>query len=510
MISITCGRCKKDLQVEDELAGKEVNCPGCQAQVGVPQPESLSDTSEATALGADRKGLETQALPSQQSWEFLAPAEKPDEIGRLGPYRVLKVLGAGGMGVVFRAEDPYLERVVALKAMLPAMASNPSAKERFFREAKAAAALKHPHVVTIFQVGEDRGAPFLTMEFLEGEPLHDRLKRETKLPVPEILRIGREIAEGLATAHEKGLIHRDIKPANIWLEGKKGHVKILDFGLVRAMGDTAHLTLSGAIVGTPAFMAPEQAGGRQVDDRCDLFSLGCVLYCMCTGERPFRGNDAISILSALALEDPPSPESLNTAIPTELSELVMKMLAKKPEDRPKSAKIVAELLQAMEGPTRKTGDETIAETHAGRSVKKRSRLRWLIAGGVLALSVVAAAIILRPTPHGTVVIVSDDPRFELVFLKDAVGKIEGTLARQGPTIKGSGKKRIPIRSGEYSLLVKRGKTSFETNRFFIGTDKIVTLLIESLPGRTQVSVDGWVVGVDESSLPNTGVGKGTK
>ena len=253
--------------------------------------------------------------PNRELYDFLAPAEQADELGRLGPYRVLKVLGAGGMGVVFRAEDPGLQRLVALKAMLPALACSPSAKERFFREARAAAALKHPHIVTIFQVGEDRGAPFLAMEFLEGEPLDERLKRETRLPLPEILRIGREIAEGLADAHEKSLIHRDIKPANIWLEGKKAHVKILDFGLARAMDDQAHLTQSGAIIGTPAYMAPEQACGKPVDHRCDLFSLGCVLYRMCTGEMPFKGNDTLAILSALALDNPAPPRSLNAEVP---------------------------------------------------------------------------------------------------------------------------------------------------------------------------------------------------
>src|ERR1700682_1040655 len=134
--------------------------------------------------------------------------------------------------------------------MLPALPSNPQAKQRFLREARAAASIKHDHIVTIHQVGEDRGAPFLAMEFLEGEPLDARLKREGKLPVREVLRIGREMAEGLAAAHDRGLIHRDIKPGNIWLEGKRGRVKVLDFGLARAAADTGHLTQPGAIVGT--------------------------------------------------------------------------------------------------------------------------------------------------------------------------------------------------------------------------------------------------------------------
>ncbi len=181
---------------------------------------------------------EKQASPSddeKELWSFLAPAQAPDEIGRLGPYRVLKVLGAGGMGVVFRAEDPQLQRLVALKAMLPALASKDSARQRFLREARAAAGLKHDHIVTIHQVGEDRGAPFLAMEFLKGESLDDRIKDKNNAPLPlsETLRIGREIAEGLEAAHEHGLIHRDIKPGNIWLEGRCARVKILDFGLAQ-------------------------------------------------------------------------------------------------------------------------------------------------------------------------------------------------------------------------------------------------------------------------------------
>src|SRR5262249_7079741 len=160
----------------------------------------------------------------------------------LGPYRVLKVLGAGGMGVVFHAEDPQLQRAVALKVVLPALAASASARERFLREARAAAAIEHDHIVTIHQVGEDRKLSFLQMQSLGGESLEDRLKREPKLPAAEVLRIGREVAEGLAAAHEGGLVHRDIKPANIWLEGNRGRVKILDFGLARAVADDAHLT----------------------------------------------------------------------------------------------------------------------------------------------------------------------------------------------------------------------------------------------------------------------------
>ncbi len=303
-----------------------------------------SSPGTATDVGT---GQPQPEITDQHLCSFLAPAQSPDELGRLGPYRVLRVLGSGGMGVVFQAEDPQLQRLVALKAMLPGLAATDSAKQRFLREARAAAALKHDHVVTIHQVGEDRGAPFLAMEFLEGEPLDERLKREGKLPPADVLRIGREMAEGLAAAHERGLIHRDVKPANVWLEGKKARVKILDFGLARTSSDETHLTRTGAIVGTPAYMAPEQAQGKTVEPRSDLFSLGCVLYRMATGETPFHGPDAISTLVAVVNEKPAPPVALNVELPAELSDFIMQLLAKDPKERPESAEMVADHLDRM-------------------------------------------------------------------------------------------------------------------------------------------------------------------
>ncbi len=194
------------------------------------------------------------------SFDFLAPPEQPDEIGRLAHYRVRKLLGQGGMGMVFQAIDTHLDRPVALKVMKPELSQNEEQRRRFLREAKATAALKHDNIVTIYQVGEDRGVVFLAVEFLVGEALDRWLERGKKPSISQVLRLGREIARGLAAAHERGLIHRDIKPANIWLEAPGGRVKILDFGLARSNEDT-HLTQSGVIVGTPAFMAPEQAQG---------------------------------------------------------------------------------------------------------------------------------------------------------------------------------------------------------------------------------------------------------
>jgi formylglycine-generating enzyme required for sulfatase activity/tRNA A-37 threonylcarbamoyl transferase component Bud32 len=282
---------------------------------------------------------------------------------------VLKVLGAGGMGVVFQAEDTVLKRKIALKAMLPSLAADESAKQRFLREAQAAAAVEHDHIVRIFQVGEADGVPFIAMPFLKGETLDDRLKREGTLPIAEAVRIGREAALGLAAAHGQGLVHRDIKPANLWLEGETGRVKVLDFGLAKPASDAAHLTQSGMILGTPAYMAPEQAGGKVPDPRSDLFSLGCVLYEACTGQRPFQGPDLLAILAAQALHQPPAPREVRPEVPRALSDLVLRLLAKQPVDRPPSAQAVIEALDHI---GRETAAPPAPRELAGRSPEENA------------------------------------------------------------------------------------------------------------------------------------------
>ncbi|OAI55012.1 hypothetical protein AYO44_13745 [Planctomycetaceae bacterium SCGC AG-212-F19] len=284
------------------------------------------------------------------SFDFLAPAQSADELGRLGTYRVLKVLGHGGMGVVFQAEDSHLKRVVAVKAMLPEVAKKATARERFLREARAAAALEHDHIVPIYHVSEERGVPYLVMPMLKGASLEDWLKKKgSSLTVGQILKLGREIAKGLAAAHEVGLIHRDIKPANIWLDATTGgRVKILDFGLARPAETDAQITQSGIIVGTPAYMAPEQATGQKIDGRADLFSLGVVLYRLCSGRLPWKGETAMATLMAVATEEATPLDQLKPELPPALTDLVMKLLAKKPDDRPKSAKAVVEAIVAIE------------------------------------------------------------------------------------------------------------------------------------------------------------------
>jgi serine/threonine protein kinase len=369
------------MKITAEEGGKKATCPKCGQVVMVPGGEaggtgrrkagrspSASSPGETTVTTAGARPrpaggstppprsplldlptrTEVPGAGSSELTDFLAPPQAAGEIGRLGPYRVLKVLGAGGMGVVFLAEEVVLQRLVALKAMLPALAASAVNRDRFRREARAIAAITHDHIVTIFAVGEDRGVPFLAMPYLQGEPLDARLRRGAPLPVPEVCRIGREVADGLSAIHARGLIHRDIKPANIWLEAPAQRVKILDFGLARPARGEEQLTQAGAIVGSPAFMAPEQAGRGSVDARCDLFSLGVVLYLISTGAFPFQGDDAVALLLAVATHEPAAPARLNPAVPAALSDLILRMLAKAPDDRPATARAVIEEITAIE------------------------------------------------------------------------------------------------------------------------------------------------------------------
>jgi TolB-like protein len=312
--------------------------------------KGLRSQAAKTAGVADDTPFPGQAGAGAATYDFLAPAQKPGEIGRLGHYRVLRVLGSGGMSVVFEAEDPELRRTVALKALKPALAASASGRQRFLHEARAAAAVTHDHLVPIYQVGEDRGVPFLAMQLLRGETLEDRLRREGPLCPTEIVRIGAELADGLAAAHARGLVHRDIKPANIWLEAESGRVKILDFGLARAAEADGRITDPGTVVGTPAYMAPEQARGEAVDGRCDLFSLGSVLYTLCTGRPPFAGAHGLAILRAVCDDSPPPIQNLNPEAPAWLITLIERLHTKDPAGRLGSAAEVARLLRRQQAP----------------------------------------------------------------------------------------------------------------------------------------------------------------
>jgi len=314
--------------------------------------EALEATqSHAPSLGS---GADETVKPSETEKEaegFATPGFGPPaqqgEVGTLGPYRIVKELGRGGMGAVYAAVDMRLDRRLALKVMLPRYAADLDAKERFLREARAAAKVSHDNVVTIYEADEREGVAYIAMQFLQGYPLDEYLKKKGNPSLPQVVRIAREAAAGLAAAHHIGLVHRDVKPGNLWLEAPNGRVKVLDFGLAKPLDADVELTKSGAIVGTPAYMAPEQARGLKVDHRADLFSLGVMLYRLCTGRLPFQGPSTMAVLMALGTEEPAQVEALNPNVPGALAELIHQLLAKKPEQRLASATEVVKRLRGI-------------------------------------------------------------------------------------------------------------------------------------------------------------------
>lgn len=329
---------------------------------------------------------------------FLGPPQAPDELGRLDHYRVLKQLGQGGMGIVFLAEDCKLLRRVALKVMKPEMARNPEARQRALREAQVTAKIKSDNIVTIFEVGQSGDLPFLAMELLEGETLDARLRRQPKMPLAQVLRIAYQTARGLQAAHEQGLIHRDIKPANIWLEAAGGRVKVLDFGLARPLTALSSLTQTGLVLGTPPYMAPEQAEGLSATEKSDLFSFGCLLYQMSTGQMPFTGATALSVLKSVMLQNPKDAREIEPALPPALAALIHRLLAKNPADRPGSAAEVAETIRGIPPPPAGPGPTPMPERLTASALagpvpapaQPRSRRLFIGAFAVIALAALAA------------------------------------------------------------------------------------------------------------------------
>jgi eukaryotic-like serine/threonine-protein kinase len=386
--------------------------------------------------------------------DFLAslqPATMPDALGRVGHYEILEVLGRGGFGIVFRAMDEVLQRMVAVKVLAPQLAATPSARQRFLAEARAAAKIRHTNVVQVHAVAEG-ALPYLVMELIPGESLQQRVNRTGRLAAQEVASIGRQIAEGLAASHRLGIIHRDVKPENILLEpGTAGqvHVKISDFGLARAVTD-AHLTQFGVVAGTPMFMSPEQARGEALDPRSDLFSLGSVLYAMCCGQAPFRGASTFAILRRV-VEDPPQPiHEVAPETPLWLCEIIVRLHAKQPEERFTSAQEVADCLGAHLAQPAKPKPDMPAPP------KSRSRIGWAIAAAVLllvsGLGFTEAAgvtdfkgtVIRHFTPEGTLIVQVDDP--------DVRVQIEGSKV----VIQGAGVRKIELKVGSYTVEARKG------------------------------------------------------
>jgi serine/threonine protein kinase/Leucine-rich repeat (LRR) protein len=408
----------------------------------------------------------------QNALKFLEPSDKPGSLGRLAHYEVLQILGNGGFGTVVKAFDEKLHRFVAIKLMSPLLAATSAPRKRFVREARSAAAVRHENVIAIYAV-EDQPIPHLVMDYIAGRTLQQKLDATGPLELLDVLRIGRQIAAGLAAAHAMGLVHRDIKPGNILLEDGVEHVKITDFGLARA-ADDASITQSGFIAGTPMYMAPEQAQGESIDQRADLFSLGSVLYTMCSGRPPFRAANTMAVLKRV-VEDTPRPiREIISETPEWLCELISRLHAKNPAERSASAQHVADLLAQRLGEVQGSRnipsvagvpkpDET--SPPPAQEIPKPARWvrwakffkrPWAVAAAVLAVPVGCLAladasgvtdfhgtVIRLFSPEGVLVVEVDDPAVSV--------KIVGSEI----VIEGAGAKEIRLQPGRYAVEATR-------------------------------------------------------
>jgi hypothetical protein len=311
-------------------------------------------------IHSGRPDTHDQASPLHETLDLPGPAPRARTAAaatwaggaaptRIGGYAVLGDIGRGGMGRVYLARDEQLQRDVAIKVMHTHRAGNASARQRFLKESRATAAIDHPHIVTIYHVGEHEGLPYLVMQRLEGRTLHDHREERGRLPVAEALRIAREIAAGLAAAHGRNLIHRDIKPGNIFLEGPDKRVKIIDFGLAMDTTDEAtKLTIDGSLVGTPAYMSPERINSQPIDAQSDIFSLGVILYELLTGRLPFEGKSLVATLTAIARGEAHSVREVAPDVPVAVADLTMRLIAHEARKRPATAAAVVEEIAVLE------------------------------------------------------------------------------------------------------------------------------------------------------------------
>ncbi len=462
----------------------------------------------AAANSADQTRAEHDADDEEIELSFLQASSKSGCLGRLAHYEVQEVVGRGGCGIVLKAFDEKLERIVAIKVMAPELAATSPARKRFLREARATAAIRHENVVSIYAV-EELPLPFLVMEYIDGETLQQRLDRTGPLDLREVLRIGQQIAGGLVAAHDKGLIHRDIKPGNILLEHGTDHLKLTDFGLARS-ADDASMTQSGVIAGTPLYMSPEQAQARDIDQRSDLFSLGSVLYVMCSGRPPFRAATTLAVLKRV-VEDQPRPiRNIIPEVPDWLVALINKLHAKNPDERFASAQEVGDLLGRCLSELEQRGrvdlpeeilatlpqpldekqdadlDEPPAPALATAKPSARSRGgSWITAASIVlallaglgiteatGLTNIGGTVIRLFSPDGTLVVEVDDPGVSV------------TIDGEEMVITGTGAKEIRLRPGQYKVLASKDGKVLRQELVTVTRDgrQVVRVSRETVPG----------------------------
>ena len=349
---------------QDQIETHVAQCSQCQDRLlGFAAGDSWRDEFNSSVIALQQqsafeqtstRGFESDRDPNYDSFDLktiemllegiLQPATHPETLGRLGRYEVEKVIGVGGMGIVFRGFDRELHRPVAIKMITPRLLNNGTAKERFLREAKAAGALLHPNVIAIHDISESNGVPWFVMPLVIGPTLQEIVDKHGPLASKEVVRIGKQIAAGLAAAHQQGLVHRDIKPANILVDNQINRIVITDFGLVRREAEES-MTQTGMVAGTLNYMSPEQSRGETVDARSDLFSLGSVLFFLTTGVTPFQSSAAMGVVHKIGNEEHANAQSLNPDVFAQLSKMIDRLLEKSPSDRFQSASDVEAWLE---------------------------------------------------------------------------------------------------------------------------------------------------------------------
>ncbi|MEZ6137402.1 MAG: serine/threonine-protein kinase [Pirellulaceae bacterium] len=376
-----CAACRQTL---DGLAGDATWWESASKILSEPAP-AHNWASSICALSATAPTARTDdplcEHELQQLQTLLEPASHPELIGRLGRYELEQLVGRGGMGLVFRARDVELHRVVAVKALAIHLVPFGAARDRFVREARATASLTHPHIVPVYDVITDGAVPAIVMQYIAGPTLEQQLCEVGPLPWQDVIQIGIQLADALSVAHQRELVHRDIKPGNVLLEAGGSRALLTDFGLVRALDD-ATLTRSGALAGTPDYMSPEQARGETLNHSSDLFSLGSLFYAMLTGHPPFRAENPMAVMHRICQHRPRQLRDVRADCPIELTQLVERLLAKAPRKRYPSAESVAERLRAL----------AIAPSRLRPCVKRRRRVMVAIASLTLAACALIALV----------------------------------------------------------------------------------------------------------------------
>ena len=427
----------------------------------------------------------------------------------IGGYRVISRLGAGGMGEVFLAEDARLQRQVAIKRILPASGSDEHAGRRLLTEARAAGKLDHPNICAVYEVGEDQGAPFIVMPVVEGETLASRLQAGP-LPIAEAVSIAAQVADALAAAHKHGILHRDIKPANLMI-GARSHARVMDFGLATIAGPASaetvsRLTLPGSMVGTIAYMSPEQARGDHLDARSDLFSLGVVLFEMVCGSRPFERASTVDGLAALLTEPPPSLASMRPDAPLELQRVISKLLQKSRDDRYQSAADLQvdlrNLQRALESGSAQA--MTATEVVSARGYMKRPQRSLFVAAalGTLAAVLVWALSVNRgarpATPGGAVTInslavlpfatASGDPEKE--YVADGITQTLVSSLSRLPNLK------VISRNSVFAFKGKTADAKAIAQK--LGVSAVMTGTIREADGKTVIDIE--LINASDGSL----------